>query len=44
MRISLYAVVATLALLSHFVGGWVTSSSQAKVEIPAPAYSIDPSQ
>jgi len=43
MRMTLYAVVATLALLAHFVGGWLASSSQAQVQIPAPAYSIDPS-
>src|SRR5262245_4446898 len=42
MRMSLFAVVATVAILAHFVPGWVTPSSQARVEPPAPTETFDP--
>src|SRR5262249_12544963 len=42
MRTTLFAVVATLAILAHFVPGWVTSSSQARIEPTAPTETIDP--
>jgi len=43
LKITLFAAVATAALLAHFVPGWITSTSQAQIEaasIPA----VDPTR
>jgi len=37
-------ILAALLVLTGGVGGWVTSTTQARVEPPAPAETIDPSQ
>jgi hypothetical protein len=41
-KISLYAVATFLILTG--VGGWIASTTQARVETPALAEGIDPSQ
>jgi hypothetical protein len=41
-KISVYAVATFLILTG--VGGWIASTTQARVEAPASVVSIDPSQ
>ena len=41
-KISLY-VIATFLVLTG-VGGWIASTTQARVEAPAPAQTVDPLQ
>ena len=36
--------LAALLTLTGLVGGWATSTTQARVEAPAPAQSMDPFQ
>ena len=41
-KISVYAFATFLILTG--VGGWIASTTQARVEAPAPVVTIDPSQ